>query len=382
MLLKNAYAVFCFHSPLQGFNHLKPKNRLFYSLRSQAAYLNEETWREKVWAHRKRVYELLSPGFLRGEERKESSDRGDSAVEFAALDPHNPIYNFLLEYYNVRGRKGTKRLARWSPGFNVFLENASEEDVEEALLCSKGTFVTHEEMGKRGLVYSLQELRSADELATYNWYKSILASTAANAPVLNCYGLHEWAMQYQPEGEPDPPSRSYQKLKLRVSQQVINDAVEQNVVCCTHFDALRFFAPAAKKLNKHDPSFLSRENQLLLENPACLHSSMDLLKIAIKLSPFGEAETLADALEVSIMSRTLDVAASPYDARDYGLSPIMIETAEGKSVYKAQQIKLMKPAASVRESLLNQYETFLKSFDTTSPVRVPGSHKSAQEGTV
>ena len=115
--------------------------------------------------------------------------------------------------------------------FQVFLENASEEDVEEALLCSKGTFVTHEETGKRGLVYSLKELRSADELATYNWYKSILASTAANAPgeslreerrgraqffdptVLNCYGLHEWAMQYQPEGEPDPPSRLVRRMQ-------------------------------------------------------------------------------------------------------------------------------------------------------------------------
>eukprot|EP00960_Hanusia_phi_P043881 756323-Hanusia_phi.AAC.5 len=152
------------HSPKTTF-----RSNFLRSLKSQAGYLEEEVWRPRAAMHRKRVYELLSPGFLKGEDKNENSERAGKQVEFAALDPYNPIYNFLLEYYNVRGRKGTRKLARWSPGFN-------------ALLCSKGTFVTHDETGKRGLVYNLQELKTPDELATFNWYKSILASTAANAP--------------------------------------------------------------------------------------------------------------------------------------------------------------------------------------------------------
>lgn len=35
----------------------------------------------------------------------------------------NPIYNFLLRYYNIRGASGTRRLARWTPGLHVVLEN-------------------------------------------------------------------------------------------------------------------------------------------------------------------------------------------------------------------------------------------------------------------
>ena len=48
----------------------------------------------------------------------------------------------------------------------------------------------------------------------------MLAVTEANQPVLNCFGLHEWAMVYRPEGAVVPPSLEYQKdvLPLRVSQ--------------------------------------------------------------------------------------------------------------------------------------------------------------------
>eukprot|EP00960_Hanusia_phi_P043882 756323-Hanusia_phi.AAC.6 len=157
---------------------------------------------------------------------------------------------------------------------------------------------------------------------------------------------------------------------------------------------------------------------------------MDLLKVAIKLSPFGQggerlemlskrlsarAETLADALEVSILSRTvrrkkgflqalttvfqLDVAASPYDASDYGqedylLPPIAIETADGKNLYKAQQVFIWQQTDDANDAMKDEvdedcgkcaslpfksgllqdfarllltssykYETFLKSFD-------------------
>ena len=58
-------------------------------------------------------------------------------------------------------------------------------------------------------------------------------------------------------------------------------------------------------------------DQLQLENPGCVHAHMDLLKIALKLIPFGDPSLLCDILEISLEARTLDVAASPYDCSDY-----------------------------------------------------------------
>ena len=102
------------------------------------------------------------------------------------------------------------------------------------------------------------------------WYKSILESTLSNDPILHCYGLHEWAMQYHPVGAKEPASSKYQShLSLRIPREVISATVERKGVRCTHVDALRFFAPAAAPLNHHGAS-LDRTQQLQLENPGCV----------------------------------------------------------------------------------------------------------------
>ena len=106
---------------------------------------------------------------------------------------------------------------------------------------------------------------------------------------------------------------------------------------------------------------------------------MDLLKMALRLSPYLEAELVADCLEIALAARSLDVAASPYDATDWGLPPVSptpnsnpnpnlnpnpnpnpnpdpnpnppqvcIETAEGRQSYRRQQEALMRHAAPVR----------------------------------
>ena len=80
--------------------------------------LTEPEWRARAEAHRERVRALLAPGFLAKRERGDSG--GDDG--FWGLDGDNPIYNFLLRYYNIRGAAGTRRLARWSPGAHVVLE--------------------------------------------------------------------------------------------------------------------------------------------------------------------------------------------------------------------------------------------------------------------
>ena len=86
--------------------------------------LPEREWRPRAEAHRERVRVLLNPGFLRKHERGDKRSTGAGGDDgFWGLDPLNPIYNFLLRYYNIRGASGTRRLARWSPGAHFILED-------------------------------------------------------------------------------------------------------------------------------------------------------------------------------------------------------------------------------------------------------------------
>jgi hypothetical protein len=195
--------------------------------------------------------------------------------------------------------------------------------------------------------------------APFLWYQSILQHTLTADPVLHCYGLHEWAMQYQPDGTPPPPSAKYQNhLPLRVSREVLNETVERKGVSCTHIDALRFFAEPALPLNRFGGPLI-RSDQLRLEQPACVHATMDLLKMTLKLQPFCDASLLQRVLEIALEARKLDVAASPYDASEYGVGVVPIETPEGRTEYKRQQTDLMKKAEPVRRDLLKAYYCFL-----------------------
>ena len=56
---------------------------------------------------------------------------------------------------------------------------------------------------------------------------------------------------------------------------------------------------------------------------------------------------VGDALEVAIEARTLDVVASPYDLRSYGLEPICREES-GRAEFKERQIALMARVQPVR----------------------------------
>ena len=205
------------------------------------------------------------------------------------------------------------------------------------------------------------------------WFRSVLQQTVRAEPVLHCYGLHEWAMQYQPDhSAPPPPAAQYQAhLPLRVSRTVINAAVERKGVHCTHVDALRFFAPAALPLNHHNdsssndgrtslPTEYSRQDQLRWEQPACVHANMDLFKYALRLRPHVDASLVRRALALALQARQLDVAASPYDCeRQYGIRPVPVETAAGRADYRQQQVALLREAEPVRRDLLRAYNEFL-----------------------
>jgi hypothetical protein len=343
----------------------------------------EPIWRRAARQHQEVIWELLRPGLTplhhpinSGQQRqckgRDWSQQNCDSIQWTALDPNNPVFNFLIEYYGVKGTKGVKRLARWSPGLHSqFLEGAREADFSSTLHL-RGAIM--EEVEDDGVLYCPRQFyqnRSTPDysvnsptklvstIAAYLWYRAVLQQTLAAEPVLYCHGLHEWAMQYHPVGAPRPPSEQYQShLPYRVSQDTINAAVERVGTRCTHVDALRYFAPAAAPLNHHGAT-LERMDQLRLEQPACVHAHMDLLKMALKLQPFIDATLVQRVLKIALASRRLDIAASPYDATAYGVDAVPIESEEGRTMYRLQQMQLMKEAEPIRRDMLHAYDDFL-----------------------
>ena len=91
---------------------------------------------------------------------------------------------------------------------------------------------------------------------------------------------------------------------------------------------------------------------------------MDLIKIGLRLQPFISADLLGDAIEVALRARSLDVAASPYDATYYGVGIVPVETKEGRAEYRDRQRELMRDAEVVRKAMLRAYDDFLQlAFD-------------------
>lgn len=410
----------------------------------------ERVWRRAAQHHAAQIRDILRPGLtppnhplntglqrqrsqqerkrLRGKnlcgERQINRNRGpkggtgnvDDEWDITALDPKNPVFNFLIEYYGLKGTKGVRRLMKWPPGIItddtqstdrriLLLHGATEQDFLTSLL-TKGSFLWDSETAlsensqecynaEEGIVYSpfqyvygnRQQHEGGGALAAFRWYQSLLEQTLDAAPVMHCYGLHEWAMQYQPVDDRSsttlPPSSKYQShLQLRIDQQTLNETVESNTLYCTHVDAWKFFAKEALPLNhfcnnksrksgdENDflPTPQDRPKVLLVsEQPACVHTTMDLLKIALKLGPFCDPHLFCRVLSTTIAARSLDVAASPYDAKTmYGVDPIPIETPEGRNEYKRRQLELMKRSEPVRIELLENYRIFLSLFDSST----------------
>ena len=224
------------------------------------AVLPEAIWRGRAAAHADRTSRLLSPGMTPPQK----------AGAGYRLSTEHPVTNFLQEYYRIKGAAGARRLSRFSPevtsgGGGTLLHGASADDIDTGTLSARGAAVVED-----GVLYDAKAAHadaSADNATALLWHRLVLAATEDAEPVLNCYGLHEWAMQYQPDGAPPPPSARYQRhLPLRVDRATINAAVERKGVSCTHVDALRFFAPAAAPLNLHGAT-LRREQQAELEQP-------------------------------------------------------------------------------------------------------------------
>ncbi|MGE2691561.1 3-methyladenine DNA glycosylase [Mycolicibacterium pulveris] len=273
-------------------------------------------WTARAHEHRRRVEEFLR--------------RYRSAPD----EPH-PVWDFLFNYYSLRPRQ----LRTWHPGFGTVLTGAA----------------AHRYVGRTGydrtdggVTVTRAYLQS--RIDTVRFIARLLRATAARPARLNCFGLHEWAMVYRASTVRHP------QVPLRLGAAGTDAVVESMPLRCSHFDAFRFFTePAARRNAEH----LTRDSQLSAEQPGCVHAAMDCYKWSFKLGPLVNSELVMDCLELAADARALDMRASPYDLREYGFTPIEIETPAGRAEYVRIQQNVADRAAPLRAALADRCDLLL-----------------------
>lgn len=242
------------------------------------------------------------------------------------------VWDFLWEYYNHK----PAWLLKWSPGLGVELEGGAAE------FAGKEWTATPDGAILDATKFPLHRREGAREIL------NLLEQTAARAPFHGCFGLHEWAMVYR--GETRHP------IPLRLSDETIAELVETQGVRCSHYDAFRFFTPAARPLNLLQPA---SDNRASFEQPGCIHASMDLYKWAYKFAPWIASDLIADCFELTRDARWLDMRAAPYDLSALGVEPICIETPDGRREYAAEQRAVAARAAPIRARLIAAYRDLI-----------------------
>jgi hypothetical protein len=262
-------------------------------------------------------------------------------VQRRSRHEEDPVADFLFEYYRFR----PSHLRPWHPGTGVLLEGADPErfrDKDGYRTMDGGRILlpTPEVLGKNAAKF-----RSGTK-----WIYDLLTATQDRPARFGCFGLHEWAMLYRTD------MTRHDSVPLRVGQGELADVVESVGLRCTHFDAFRFFTEPARPLN---PVQLTRLGMAAHEQPGCLHANMDVYRWAFKRSPWIPSELVLDAFELALDIRTLDMAASPYDLRDYGLDPMPVETAEGREEFGRKQRAFSDRASVLRDRLITAYANLL-----------------------
>ncbi|HAC15532.1 MAG TPA: hypothetical protein DCE78_06255 [Bacteroidetes bacterium] len=245
-----------------------------------------------------------------------------------SLQLKHPVLDFLFEYYSFSANK----LLTFNPGFKVSMpadwtpsdyRYSQDSDGQWSLLCSDFP---------------------AKRLNMVNWVLSLLDAIESRPKAFGCYGLHEWAMVYRID------QVRHDQLNLRLSSSEIADFVKSQPIKCSHFDAYRFFTPEAQPLNQLRPTY---DQRLEMEQGGCIHANMDLYKWTYKLHPWLGSDLLWDAFLLAHETRYFDMQASPYDLSAYGLSPIPIETPEGRQTYVNGQKSIAERAEMVRRNLIS-----------------------------
>ena len=102
-----------------------------------------------------------------------------------------------------------------------------------------------------------------------------------------------------------------------------------------------------------------------VEQPGCIHANMDLYRWAYGAMPWIGSDLLWESFELAIELRVLDMQASPYDLRDFGLEPVRVETDERRVEYRLRQRELAERAGGLRSKLIEALEHLLSSRRVT-----------------
>lgn len=283
--------------------------------------LSETDWMRRRSAHEQRVRAWTDPQQAR-----------------AARGEKHPVYDFLFTYYAFR----PAWLRRWQPGPDVVLGGEAARE----FLRWPGY---RETAGGIAVDPAVLPPRRREFVA---WLRGLLGAMRDRPAFFGCYGWHEWAMVYRQTAA----EIRHNAHPLRFPPDELATIVESSAICCSHFDAFRFFTAPARPLNRLQPT---RTDAGQLEQRGCLHANMDLYKWAFKLAPFTPAELVADCFELARDIREVDMRASPYDLRALGFEPIAVETAAGRADYERRQRAFTARGEPLRARLVALCERLL-----------------------
>ena len=284
-----------------------------------SAVLEEGQWRELEKAHRS----FIEPWIDAYSDRR---SRGKS----------HPVHDFLFSYYHVKRSK----LLRWNPMPGVRLRGSGAE----AYLADPRYRSFEDGVGLDPSALSVKE---RERIA---WIVDLIEKALVRPPRFNCFGLHEWAMVYRAD------QVRHETTPLRVTLEEAAKLVESMPLCCTHFDAYRFFTEKARPMNASE---LSRDDCGLNEQFGCMHFNMDLYKWCYKAMPWIGSELMDVCFRLAVDARVFDMRASPYDVSTYGYAAIPVETAEGREQYRREQIELHRRGQPLARRLLAELNSVL-----------------------
>lgn len=266
----------------------------------------------------------------------------DAFLQRRKLGRTHAVHDFLFTYYSCSPQK----LKQWVPSFEQNLMTTTQALEEHPWMNEYWFRLSENEL-------SLNRERISDNiLGLAKFIADLCKNISQRTPRFGCFGLHEWAMVYKLP----PEELRHQKHRLRLSPSDLARFVESQTLCCSHYDAYRFFTKEASPLNVLNPLL---ETRLQMEQAGCIHANMDLYKWAGKLWPWIGSDFLAKTFFLALEGRELDMRASPYDLSDAGYSPICIETEEGRKQYQIEQQLYAQHASVLREELLSLCERLI-----------------------
>lgn len=259
----------------------------------------------------------------------------DAFVKRRASGLKHPVHDFLFTYYNCSPLK----LKQWVPSFKEKLWMTPQ-------LREEHPWLTDYWFHLNGNILSMNRDRLNSNLrGLSNFIAELCENILHRPPRFGCFGLHEWAMVYKSNQE----EIRHHEYPLRLSPTEIQQFVESQMICCSHYDAFRFFTKEAKPLNILNPTL---ETRIQMEQAGCVHANMDLYKWSTKLWPWLGSNFILRTFFLALDARELDMRASPYDLMVDGYLPIRIETEEGRKQYQQEQMRLTVRANILRKELL------------------------------